>query len=98
MALGDQAGKAAVDDFVAAAPGLIDRLQSAGMTVEADIVQRLHVAMTDETSQLAAVIKGMEDPLLARLDSATAVGATLVGLMQTIVDRGLMLSLAPAQK
>ena len=56
---------------------------------------RLVAAETSLESKAAADIAALEAPILKRLDDALAVGATLTGLAQQIVDRGLLISLGP---
>lgn len=57
-------GKAAADEFVAAAPDLIAKLQTAGMTVEAGLISGVHSVLTDGISQATSVVQADLAPLI----------------------------------
>ncbi len=83
MAFGlDQTGKVAVDSFIAAAPGIIDKLATAGHTLEADAITSLHTALTDGIAQEADVVAKAEAPIVAQLTRAC-------DLLQRLLDEGI---------
>lgn len=88
MALGDQAGLAAVQAAVAQIPGLEAFL--------GDKVNDLHAALaqtlTDGISQAGSVIQADLAPVVEQLAAFNANVAALIGLIQSIKDDGIPVS------
>ncbi len=90
MAFGlSDTGKAAADEFIAVAPGLIASLQTAGMTTEADLMQRLHATVSDAISQEQDAIAVDLKPVVEQFAAFNANVATLIGLLQSLKDDGV---------
>lgn len=85
MAFGlSDTGKAAVDSFLAGAPGVIDKLAAAGHTLEGELLQGIHSTLSDEMARVdgmenKAISAGeaAEDRLLAAIKPVTDLASTL---------------------
>ncbi len=75
MAFGlSDTGKAAVDEFLGGAPAIIDKLNAAGHTLEADAIQSLHAALTDSLATAAISATALETKTLTDLAAIVAPG------------------------
>ncbi len=92
MAFADSAGIQAAQAFLAGAPDLIAKLQNAGMTTEADLVQGLHATVSDAVSQAQDAIAIDLKPVVEQFAAFNANLATLIGLLQSLKDDGISVS------
>ncbi len=83
MAFGlSDTGKAAVDSFLAGAPALVDKLNAAGHTLEADLLSGIHTTLSEEISEVGATLLKVEAPMVAQLELANENVATLIGMLR----------------
>lgn len=88
-------GKAAADEFVAAAPDIIVKLQAAGMTVEAGLISGVHSALSDGISQAGSVVQADLAPVVTQLTAFNKNIADVVALVTRLLDEGVQIGGRP---